>query len=233
MNSGSDPLSGSSWSRPSTVAGFATGTPNQALMAFASAEQVHSAGRRLLDIGCGAGRNAVPLARTGWSVLGVDLSLPMLAAASTRAQDERVPERCRLALASMDHLPVASRSCHVIVAHGIWNLARSGDQFRAAVREAARVAAPGAALFVFTFSRDTLGHAAEPVPGESFVFENAISERQVFLTADQLVAELAEAGFALDPSLPLREVNPRGSNRLIAIGSPVIWEGAFRLSATR
>ena len=175
----------------------------------------------------------MPLAISGWSVLGVDLSLPMLAAASARAQDERVAERCHLVLASMDHLPVASGSFALIVAHGIWNLARSGDEFRSAVRDAARVAAPGAALFVFTFSRDTLGRAAAPVAGESFVFENGDGERQVFLTADQLVAELADAGFALDPSLPLREANPRGSNRLIAIGSPVIWEGAFRLTATR
>jgi len=230
---GEDPLAGSSWSRPSTVAGFAGGTPNQALIAYAGAERSRSSGRRLLDIGCGAGRNAVPLAMSGWSVLGVDLSLPMLAAASARARDEQIADRCHVVLASMDHLPVASRSCDLLVAHGIWNLARTGAEFRAALSEAARVASSGAALFVFTFSRDTLAEAAQPVAGESFVFAGAHGERHVFLTAEQLVSELAACGFVPDPTLPLRQLNSRGSNRLIAIGSPVIWEGAFRLVATR
>lgn len=166
-------------------------------------------------------------------MLGVDLSLPMLVAASTRARDEQVADRCRVALGSMDRLPVVSQSCELIVAHGIWNLARTGTEFRAAVREAARVAAPDAALFVFIFSRDTLGGGAEPVAGESFVFESAPGERHVFLTADQLISELAGAGFARDPDVPLREVNPRGSNRLVTIGSPVIWEGAFRRHMSR
>jgi hypothetical protein len=43
-----------------------------------------------------------------------------------------------------------------VVAHGIWNLARTTTEFRRAIAEAARVARPGACLFVFTFSRTTL-----------------------------------------------------------------------------
>ena len=64
--------------------------------------------------------------------------------------------RVALALAPMDGLPIRDASVDLIVAHGIWNLARSGEEFRRAVREAARVAAPSARLFVFTFSRHTL-----------------------------------------------------------------------------
>jgi ubiquinone/menaquinone biosynthesis C-methylase UbiE len=192
VSSGSDPLAGSSWSRPSTVAGFATGTPNHTLLAFA-AEQACATGRRLIDIGCGAGRNAVPLAASGWDVLGLDLSRPMLVAAAARARNEQVADRCHVALASMDRLPAGSRSCQMVVAHGIWNLARSGKEFRSAVQEAARVAALDAALFVFTFSRATLAEAAQPVADESFVFATLDGDRQVFLTADQLDAELAAA----------------------------------------
>jgi SAM-dependent methyltransferase len=233
VSNASDPTGGSPWSRPSTVAGFATGAPNRTLIEFAAAEAARASGRRALDIGCGAGRNAVPLATSGWNVLGVDLSLPMLAAASARACNERMADRCRVALAPMDYLPVASRTCQLIVAHGIWNLAQSGEEFRSAVWEAGRAAAPDAALFVFTFSRSMLADAAQPVAGESFVFFNLAGERQVFLTADQLVQELAIAGFVVDPALALREVNPRAPGGLIAAGSPVIWEGAFRLTAPR
>ena len=229
-----DPLAGSAWSKPATVAGFVTSPPNATLLRLAGEELRRSPACRALDLGCGAARNAVPLAMQGWRVLGLDLSLPMLQAARERMRAELDSRhRLQLALSPMDRLPVADRSCELVVAHGIWNLARSSAEFRAAVREAARVSADGAALFVFTFSRDTLAGAAEPVAGESFVFEDAQGERHVFLTANQLVGELHEAGFALDAAVPLREVNPRASNRLITIGSPVIWEGAFRFKATQ
>ena len=62
----------------------------------------------------------------------------------------------------MDRLPLADRSCDFVIAHGIWNLARSAVEFRRAVAEAARVAAPGAALFVFTFSRHTFPPETAP-----------------------------------------------------------------------
>jgi SAM-dependent methyltransferase len=165
-----DPLAGSPWSTPSTVAGFAQSSPNAVLMAFAEHELRRAARGRALDIGCGAGRNAVPLAALGWDVTGIDLSWPMLSAASLRARDESVGGRLHLSLAAMDRLPVRDASIDFVLAHGIWNLARSSGVFRQAVREAARAAMPGAALFVFTFSRNTLPADAEPVAGEPFVF---------------------------------------------------------------
>src|SRR5512134_516941 len=157
-----DPLAGTPWSAAVTVAGFARSVPNEVLMSFARHELQRSGGRRLLDLGCGAGRNAIPLAREGWNVLGTDLSWPMLRAAAERVEEERLGDRVRLALAPMDRLPVADRSLDLVVAHGIWNLARSAAEFRRAVAEAGRVARPGAGLFVFTFSRNTLPVAAAP-----------------------------------------------------------------------
>jgi SAM-dependent methyltransferase len=218
----------SPWSSPSTVGGFASGSPNQALIEFARGELARTDNLRALDIGCGAGRNAVPLAAQGWRVLGLDLSWAMLAAAAYRARDESVGERCLVAQAAMHRLPVAGRSCGLIVAHGIWNLARSDAEFRDAVREAARVATPGAALFVFTFSRSMLAESAPPVPGQSLVFPNLSGEPQTYLTRQQLTEELGAAGFVPDPAQPLREVNPSLPGMLMAAGSPVIWEAVFR-----
>lgn len=219
-----DPLAGSPWSAPATVAGFATSAPNSTLMKFA--ERVgKNTPARLLDIGCGAGRNAVPLAAMGWHVVGTDLSWPMLQAASGR----RDAGRLRLLLAPMHALPIRSRSMDLIVAHGIWNLARSGDQFRRSVTEAARVARPGAALFVFTFSRHTLPPSAEPIAGETFVFTQFSGAPQCFLTEGQLLDELRAAGFSPDPGLPVHELNRPALGSLHAGGGPVIYEGGFRL----
>lgn len=153
----------------------------------------------------------------------------MLTAAASRVRAEALSNRIDLVLAAMESLPFAAKTFDFIVAHGIWNLARSGDQFRNAAREASRVARPGALLFVFTFSRHTLPAGAAPVPGEPFVFTQFSGEPQCFLTAEQLATELAAAGFAREPSHPLRELNrPRGA--LLTSGAPVIYEGVFRSS---
>jgi ubiquinone/menaquinone biosynthesis C-methylase UbiE len=127
----------------------------------------------------------------------------------------------------MDRLPVADRSFDVVIAHGIWNLARSGAEFRAGVREAARVCRPGAALFVFTFSRHTLPEDVPPVAGETFVYTQFSGSPQCFLTQAQLLSELEAAGFTPDPAVPLTEHNrPRPGQ--LSSGGPVIYEGAFR-----
>jgi SAM-dependent methyltransferase len=222
-----DPLDGSSWSSANTVAGFSQSAPNDVLMRYAAAELPRAKTALLLDIGCGAARNAAPLAAMGWRVMGVDLSWPMLRAAVERARAEHVDARLSVALAPMDALPIRDRSVDLVVAHGIWNLAESGVQFRAAVREAARVARSGAGLFVFTFSRNTLPPAAEPVGGESVVFTQFSGRPQVFLTETQLVGELEAAGFKLDPAVPVTEYN-RPARGALRTGGPVIYEAKFR-----
>jgi SAM-dependent methyltransferase len=197
------------------------------LLQLAARERNESS--RLLDIGCGAGRNAVPLARAGWQVVGTDLSLPMVMAAAARGADERLSDRAHVVLAPMDDLPFVSDCFDFVVAHGIWNLARSAVEFRRAVREAARVARAGAALFVFTFSRSTLDETAEPLADEPFVFTQFSGQPQCFLTVEQLIAELGVVGFEADPLLPLHELNQRRMGSLHT-GAPLIWEGLFRRS---
>lgn len=223
-----DPLEGTRWSTPTTVEGFARGAPNRVLMEYAARTKEGRPRARALDIGCGAGRNSVPLARLGWTVLGTDLSQPMLAAALNRARAEPQYLAMGVAMAPMDRLPVADRSVDLIVAHGIWNLARSGTEMRLAVREAARIARDGTALFVFTFSRHTLPAAAEPVAGETFVFTQFSGQPQCFLTGEQLVAEMSDAGFVSDPAVPLTEYNRPSPAMLPSAGGPVIYEAAFR-----
>lgn len=222
-----DPLAGSPWSAPDTVAGFVRSPPNDVLMRFAEQERRRDGVGRALDLGCGAGRNAVPIAQLGWSVTGVDLSWPMLAAAAERARQERLADRLQLILARMEAIPIASATCDLVIAHGIWNLAGSARELRAAVAEAARVARPGAALFVFTFSRHTLPVDAAPIDGEPFAFTQFSGRPQTFLTETQLIDLLDAHGFSPEPAVPLTEYNRSPSIRLSG-GPPVIYEAAFR-----
>ncbi|MFN7943299.1 MAG: class I SAM-dependent methyltransferase [Thermoanaerobaculia bacterium] len=224
----------SPWSAPGTVAGFVQASPNETLLRFAATElaarSVAAESRqraKALDLGCGAARNAIPLARLGWNLVGLDLSWPMLVAAGARARGERLAECLLLMRSPMDRLGLVDRGFDLVVAHGIWNLARSTAEFRRGVAEAARVAKPGAGLFVFTFSRETLPPEAEPVAGETFVFTQFSGEPQCFLTAEQLTGELAAAGFEREPRLPWR-VHNRPAEGSLRRGAPVIHEAAFR-----
>lgn len=210
------------------VAGFSTSPPNQVLLGFADAVAARAPGRHALDLGCGAGRNAIPLAQRGWSVLGTDLSWPMLRAGAERARAANVSDRTAWTLAPMERIPAGDDTVDLVVAHGIWNLAPSARVFRAAVAEAARVARPGAGLFVFTFSRATLPREASPVDGEPFVFTQFSGLPQCFLTYDELREELASVGFTPDPSIPVTEYNRPAPGALRPGGPPVIWECAFR-----
>jgi len=210
------------------VAGFSQSAPNPVLMRFAADELSRSPGARLLDLGCGAGRNAVPLAGQGWNVFGIDLSWPMLAAAALRGREIEGPGRLHLALAPMDRIPVTDHAFDFVVAHGIWNLAPSVAAFRRALSDAARAARTGAALFVFTFSRNTFPPQIEPVSGEPFVFTQFSGQPQCFLTDAELVAELRAVGFTQEPGFPLTEYNRPYAGWLVGGNVPAIHEGVFR-----
>ena len=219
----------SPWERPEVVAGFTGTPPNAELLRFAGFEQDRvGPGAVALDLGCGAGRNAVPLAQRGWRVLGADSSMAMLQTAGHWAKAHGVQDRIHLAVALMDRLPVRDHSCDLLVAHGIWNLTRSDAEFRRAVREAARAARPGAGLFAFTFSRSTLPAKAMPVSGEAFVFTQFSGQPQLFLTAEQLISELGDASFSLDPDIALSELNRPRSAALQMRHVPVTYQAVFR-----
>lgn len=225
MNSERD----SPWRRPEAVRGFVQAPPNETLLRFAASELAARGGAAwALDLGCGAARNAVPLAQAGWNVLGIDNSSPMIHAAAERVAGTALQGRVHLALATMADVPVRDRSCDLVVAHGIWNLARTSAEFRTAVREAARAARPGAGLFLFTFSRHTLAPDARPVHGERWVFTQFSGTPQCFLTDEEVVRELAAAGFSPDAAVPLTEHNRPAQATLMAATGPVIYEGAFR-----
>jgi len=101
------------WDEAGTVGSFSTAGPNQVLVEFVRLELARGRALRILDVGCGAARNAIPMAALGATVIGTDVSWPMLAGARRRVASEDIPGRVDLVRVSMDRLPVANASAGV------------------------------------------------------------------------------------------------------------------------
>jgi ubiquinone/menaquinone biosynthesis C-methylase UbiE len=99
-----------------------------------------------LELGCGTGRIAVPVARTGVRVVGVDRSAPMLERARRRRRRARLTN-LSLVRSDIRALPFeAARFQLVMAPYGILQSLLSDDDLNATLQSVARVAAPGAAF---------------------------------------------------------------------------------------
>jgi 2-polyprenyl-3-methyl-5-hydroxy-6-metoxy-1,4-benzoquinol methylase len=104
--------------------------------------------KRILDIGCGTGRHSIELARRGYSVVGVDLSPNMLAAARSKAQAAGVAptfvEGDARAVSFREEFDVV-----VMLCEGGFALMETDEMNHAILRSAAN-ALRGAGIFIFT-----------------------------------------------------------------------------------
>jgi SAM-dependent methyltransferase len=98
---------------------------------------------RLVDVGCGPGRHAAGLAARGWSVTGVDISLPFL----------KIAGPGRWVRGDARALPLASGSADAVLClcQGGFGLL-GGDDEALAVTEMARILRPGGRLVLSAFS---------------------------------------------------------------------------------
>lgn len=69
-----------------------------------------------LELGCGTGRLLVPLSRAGVSIVGIDLSGPMLDRARTRIRRLPLAQRPPVVRGDIRHLPFAARSFGAVMA---------------------------------------------------------------------------------------------------------------------
>jgi SAM-dependent methyltransferase len=104
-------------------------------------------GGRLLELGVGTGRLAVPMARTGLAVTGIDSSEAMLSRLAERDPDGTVERICG---DMIDDLPDGPFDVVLVAYNTIFNLLGDGDQQRLFARVADQLAT-GAAFVVEAF----------------------------------------------------------------------------------
>jgi len=216
------------WEDPAQVTRFAQLEADQRLAAllpsFADPPRT-----RVLDLGCAGGRNAVLLAASGFDVHALDAAAAMVA--HTRARLAAVlgaaEARRRVQQGRMDELSrYPAAHFDLIVAVGIYHSARSGEEWRRAMAETARVLRPAGLLLLthFTPRTDIGGQGVVPVPGEPHLYRGFESGLHYLLEAEELDAALA--GHGLHP-----EVASQTVTRTTDKGRRVSVNGLYRKGA--
>jgi SAM-dependent methyltransferase len=105
-------------------------------------------GMKVLDAGCGSGRNLVFLLRAGFQVWGVDESEEAIAAVQRLATElgKDVPSR-RFRVERVESMSHDSDSMDVVISSAVLHFARDASHWLAMVHEMWRVLAPGGLLF--------------------------------------------------------------------------------------
>jgi SAM-dependent methyltransferase len=123
-------------------------------------------GGRVLELGCGTGRIALPLGRAGVPLVGIDRSGPMLSRARARVRRARLTGRVRLVRGDIRSLPFESASAQgttksqsrvrtgtpgvgfsmVLAPYGLLQSLLCDRDLRAALSEIRRVLGPGGTL---------------------------------------------------------------------------------------
>ena len=95
-------------------------------------EEAQSSGGPVLELGCGTGRVAVPIAQTGIDVVGVDSSPAMLEVARLKVDAARLTDRLRLVEADMRDFSLDERfNLAIIPFRGFLSLLSVEDQMLA------------------------------------------------------------------------------------------------------
>jgi tellurite methyltransferase len=156
-------------------------------------------GIRILDAGCGFGRNLVYLLREGYEVCGVD-SDPKAVEAVRRLATQLAPTLpgSNFRLEATEEMSFPSGFADWVLSSAVLHFARNDDHFQAMVRGTWRVLKPGGLLFCRLASSIGMEHQIKHLEGRRFRLPDG-SER--YLVDEPLLGSLTEdlGGQLADP----------------------------------
>lgn len=153
---------------------------------------------RILDAGCGSGRNLIYFLQRGFEVYAVDREESAVAALrrlASRIVPELPSEHFRVA--EVDALPFESESMDAVLSSAVLHFARDESHFARMLREQWRVLSPGGMLFARLASSIGVEDKIKPLQGRRFHLPDGterflVDEDLLLGTTEQLGAELIE-----------------------------------------
>ena len=154
-------------------------------------------GMRVLDAGCGYGRNLVHLLREGCEIFVLDLNgdgVDHVRQLATALQSGLPADNFQVG--GIERMPFPDAFADVVICSAVLHFARDEEHFRAMLWELWRVLRPGGMLFCRLGSR--IGMEFERVPGGRFLVGDG---SEWFLVDEEMLMELTEElnGVLVDP----------------------------------
>lgn len=153
-----------------------------------------TAGMRILDAGCGSGRNCAYLLKAGLEVHGIDQSAEAIAYLQ-QALNSKNPQNFQVG--QVEAMPYADASFDWVISNAVLHFAKNTAHFEAMVQDMLRVLKPGGVLFARLASDigishliETLGNGWYHLPDGSDRF--LVTELQLITLTNQLNTELIE-----------------------------------------
>ena len=123
-------------------------------------------GMRVLDAGCGSGRNLVYLLRSGYDVFGIDAdpgSIRTVRELAARLAPKLPPENFRVE--SIEQASFPEHFADAVLSSAVLHFARDDQQFDAMLRGTWRVLRPGGLLFCRLASSIGMEQQVKPIMG--------------------------------------------------------------------
>lgn len=147
-----------------------------------------AAGMRVLDAGCGYGRNLVHLLREGCEVFALDMDADGVnhVRELSASLGNRLPAE-NFQVAPIEQMPFVDGFADVVICSSVLHFARDDEHFRAMLAELWRVLRPGGMLFCRLGSR--IGMDFESVGGNTFIVGDG---SKWYLVDEEMLMDLVE-----------------------------------------
>ena len=168
-------------------------------------------GTRILDAGCGTGRNLVYFLREGFDVCGVDTSPDAIAHVRVlaRALAPRLPEE-NFRREPVEKMSFADESFDTVLSSAVLHFARDEAHWLAMLREMWRVLKPGGIFFARLASSDGVDGLVERLGGRRFRLPGGAE----WLLADERMLREATASLGGELLEPLKTVVVHGARSM-------------------
>ncbi|MCE9628722.1 MAG: class I SAM-dependent methyltransferase [Candidatus Vogelbacteria bacterium] len=146
--------------------------------------------KKVLDLGCGAGRNTEMIWSLGFNVYGVDLHEDMVSTTMTRMKT-LAPEinwSLRIVQTDMTSLPYMDGSFDVVLSNGVYHNVSSVEDLEIAIQESARVLSNNGFLCINIFTSKYIDHNTLEKESSNHLYTTKEGLDMILISSEELIA---------------------------------------------